>query len=396
MNTAYYPIIFIILIYIIATIYTKVKYPFWSFQPVFHYYNILYWLKPPGVINYELPEINKFCNFVNIKTFKYHDIKDYDKQTIINFLQNYFLRTNTTNYLPSKISFNSCFLNHKYDSYISFYYEPKTLFDYSNGNIINNKEIIGLITSRPLYISLYNTNFCSYYIDYLCINPLYRKQNIAPQLIQSHEFNQRRLNKEIYISLFKREGDLNGMVPLTFYKTYAFKKISVLKMTEPTCSMILITPQTLFKVIDFIKLTSHKFSLKITPNISNLIELIKNKVLFIYAIKSYDNIVACYFFKNTFTTYNSKKSVELIASINNCHYDEIFYTGFTNAYYNIHKLLKCKTILIEEISNNTILFKHLFKYSENTKYIIGFSKTAFYLYNYAVHSIDSSKSLIIY
>ena len=396
MNTAYYPIIIIISIYIVAIIYTKVKYPFWSFQPVFHYYNLLYWLRPPGVINYELPQLNKFCNFTNIKTYTYNEVKDFDKQAIVNCLQNYFLRTSCTNYLPSMNSFDSCFLNHKYDSYISLYYEPKTLFNYSDGSIINNKEIIGTITSRPLYVSLYNINFCAYYIDYLCVNPLYRKKNIAPQLIQTHEFNQRRLNKDIIISLFKREGDLNGIVPLTYYKTYAFKKISISKMTEPTCSVILITPQTLFKVIDFIKLTSNKFSLKITPNMPNLIELIKNKVVFIYALKSYDNIIACYIFKNTFTTYNRKKSVELIASINNCHYDEIFYRGFTNAYYNVHKLLKCKMILIEDISHNTVLFKYLLKYSENSKYIIGESKTAFYLYNYAIHSIESNKSLIIY
>lgn len=396
MNSAYYPIILLISVYIITIIYTKVKYPFWSFQPVFHYYNILYWFKPPGVINYDLPEYNKFCNFTDVKTFKHSDLPNVDNQLIVNFLRTHFLRTHTSNYLPTENSFNSCFLNHKYDSYISMYYEPKMLFDYSNGSTVTNKEIIGLITSRPLYVTLYNIDFGAYYIDYLCVNPLYRKKNIAPQLIQTHEWNQRRFNKDIYISLFKREGELNGMVPLTFYKTCMFKKLSILKLTEPTCSIVLITPQTLFKIIDFIKLANKRFDLKITPNISNLIELIKNKILFIYALKSYDNIIACYIFKNTFTLYNSKKSVELISSINNCHYDEIFYSGFTNAYYNISKFLKCKTILVEDISHNTLLFKYLLKYTGNSRYLLGESKTAFYLYNYAVHSIDSEKSLIIY
>ena len=40
----------------------KIKYPFWSRQPVFHYHNLFYWIKPPGIIQSQRPEINKFYN----------------------------------------------------------------------------------------------------------------------------------------------------------------------------------------------------------------------------------------------------------------------------------------------------------------------------------------------
>ena len=53
-------IVFIISIYVIFIMYIKIKYPFWSKQPVFHYHNIKYWINPPGIIEHKLPKINKF------------------------------------------------------------------------------------------------------------------------------------------------------------------------------------------------------------------------------------------------------------------------------------------------------------------------------------------------
>ena len=50
--------------------YIKIKYRFWSAQPVFHIYDFHYWLFSPDYINKSLPEKNKFTNFKNIiKTY---------------------------------------------------------------------------------------------------------------------------------------------------------------------------------------------------------------------------------------------------------------------------------------------------------------------------------------
>ena len=52
-------IIIISIILLIIAIY-KIKFPFWSKQPVFHFHNLKYWIIPPGIIQHENQEKNKF------------------------------------------------------------------------------------------------------------------------------------------------------------------------------------------------------------------------------------------------------------------------------------------------------------------------------------------------
>ena len=54
--------IFFILL-ILCKVFIKIKYKFWAYQPVFHYYDLWYWIYQKGIINNHLPEANKFCNF---------------------------------------------------------------------------------------------------------------------------------------------------------------------------------------------------------------------------------------------------------------------------------------------------------------------------------------------
>ena len=59
----YYTIAFLIALYILFLAYVKITYTFWSRQPVFHFYNLMYWFFPPGIIMHDLPEQNKYTNF---------------------------------------------------------------------------------------------------------------------------------------------------------------------------------------------------------------------------------------------------------------------------------------------------------------------------------------------
>ncbi len=49
-----------IIIIILVVAFYKLKYPFWSRQPVFHFHNLRYWLFPPGIIQHNKPEKDKF------------------------------------------------------------------------------------------------------------------------------------------------------------------------------------------------------------------------------------------------------------------------------------------------------------------------------------------------
>ena len=392
MNYIFYFMIFIFILYIVLFSYVKIKYHFWNIQPVFHYYNILYWFSTNKVINNDLPTVNKYYNMREIQTFKYTDLSSIDKQYIINFLKKYFLRTKKVNYLPSIQSFESNFENHAFPSFISLYSINSTLFDYKKNNTIDLKDIISVMTTKPLYITLYDLSFPLYYVDYLCVHNLYRKKGIAPQIIQTHEFNQRHNNKQIKVSLFKREGEINGIVPLVFYYTYGYKKIDVYKIKDSSISVVQVNKSSVYKFLDFFKNNKKEFDGLITPHISNLISLIESKCLFIYLLKQNNNILGCYIFKNTDTLYNNKPSIECIASISTIKNDKtkLFYRGFTLAYYNISKLIKSKTILIEDVSHNNEIIKNI----TNESFL--YSPTAFFLYNYVARTVNNYKFFYIY
>ena len=58
----FYIILSILLFIIIGYITYKVKYGYWTKQPVFHYHNIFYWYNPPGVIEKGDVQISKYYN----------------------------------------------------------------------------------------------------------------------------------------------------------------------------------------------------------------------------------------------------------------------------------------------------------------------------------------------
>jgi hypothetical protein len=392
MNYVLYFIIIIIIIYIILFCYVKIKFHFWNMQPVFHYYNILYWFSSNKIINEELPSINKYCNLREIQTYKYNNLTELDNQYIVNFLKNYFLRTNEVNYIPTIESFNSNFENHIHPSFVSIYSVNSNLFDYKNNIVVDVKDIIGIMTTRPLYITLYNKSFPLYYVDHLCVHNAYRKKGIAPQIIQTHELNQRHNNKQIKVSLFKREGDINGIVPLTFYYTYGYKKIDVYRIIDASVEIVQVNRASVYKFLDFYKIHSKQFDCSITPHLSNLISLIESKTIFIYLMKQNDNILCFYVFRNTDTSYNNKKSIECISSITTIKNDKtkLFYRGFTNAYYKITKIIQSKILLIEETSHNKEIITHI----KNQPFF--YSPTAFFLYNYVSKTTLNDKFIYIY
>ena len=85
----YLPYILFVIILIVFLVYTyiRVKYGFWALQPVFHVYNLTYMIWPPGIINHDLPEKNKYTNFKNIETIVYSEVSELKFNKFINFVK---------------------------------------------------------------------------------------------------------------------------------------------------------------------------------------------------------------------------------------------------------------------------------------------------------------------
>jgi hypothetical protein len=90
----YISYIFIILFIILFLCYSyiKIKYGFWVMQPVFHIYDIFYMIWPPGIINHNLPEKNKYTNFKNIETIAYDKLSDLQLNKVVNFIKLNYLQ----------------------------------------------------------------------------------------------------------------------------------------------------------------------------------------------------------------------------------------------------------------------------------------------------------------
>ena len=387
---------FLISIFIMG--YIRVKYGFWAIQPVFHVYNLLYMIWPPGIINHELPEKNKYTNFKNIETIVYTELSDLKINKFVNFVKTHYLQNKDNVYSPKKENILPYFNSHNTKSFFSFYTEDSILSDLKKGTIINDKKIIGIITGRPIHISINNSKnintFDAYYIDYLCVDKNYRKKGIAPQIIQTHYYNQSHINKNITVSLFKREDELTGIVPLCVYSTYGFH---VKKWTKPIdlhsmYTFLEITEQNFHFLLDFIKINTKKFDIIIHTEFSNIIELIKTKNIFVYVILINDKIICAYFYRKSCTFI--EKGLEVLscfASINDCETDDIFIHGFKISFWKIAEKNNFGFSAIESISNNNIIINNLILKTEP----LLISPTAYFFYNFAYTTFNPEKVLII-
>jgi hypothetical protein len=377
-----YCIIIIIWILIIIYGYIKVKYRFWIHQPIFHLYDLHYYLYP-GIIDNELPEKeNIFNNFENIKTVQFEKVKEEDKNNLILFIQNNFLRNKNFNYLPKKENIIPYLTGlHGGDVFLSLYKREMT-------------EIIASMISYPIQIRMKNQNMNAYYVDYLCVDSDYRKKNIAPQMIQTHHYYQRHLNKNISVSVFKREGKLNMAIPICVYASYGFS-ISKLRFTKLPININLIEvgKNNITYLFDFIEANHSKFDIFLSTFISNILELIKTENIYVYMLIQEQNVLAVYYFKKLCTYFQDDKEVLVCyASVNCCKNEDIFIEGM---YHSIQLILnrfpKYSQLYIEGLSDNYILINDLFKMTKSLYKII----SAYYFYNFAYPSFQPEKTLIL-
>ena len=205
MLLVYYVIIFVVILTILVA-YFKLRYPFWSKQPVFHFHNLYYWIIPPGIIQQNKPEKNKYYD-ETIFFFEFFKVPTQKKALVEFFIKNNYMPHKHELYKPPKNGVIDYFKSHNDKSYFSF--------------IEKQKKIIATMTTRPLYCKINNNVFPLYYVDFLCVHRKHRKQGIAPKIIYTHYAKHRDKHKNC-IFLFKREGAKNAIVPLTNYYNYYF------------------------------------------------------------------------------------------------------------------------------------------------------------------------------
>jgi len=394
-----YILFFALLIVFIIYIYIRLKYGFWVIQPVFHVYDFSYMFNSPGIIQDSLPDKNKYTNFKDIETIVFSDLTSIQKTRFTNLIKTNYLQNKDNIFSPKSENIIPYFIGHNDKSFVSFFYEDNHMIDLKKGTMITDRKIVGAMTSRPLHVIInndkknINTKFRMYYVDYLCVDKLHRKKGIAPQIIQTHHYNQRHINKNITISLFKREDELTGIVPLCVYSTYGFH---VDKWTKPLdlsseYKLLEINAQNFRFLYDFIQINNNKFDIIINTEVTNILELIKTKNIFIYVILCDENIQCCYFYRKS--CVQIEKGLEVLSCFGSiCHCNEdIFIQGFKISFWKIAAENYFGFSAIENLSHNNIIINNIIL---KTKPLI-VSPTAYFFYNFAYPTFNSQKVLII-
>ena len=398
-----YIFITIIAVIILIYIYMRMKYGFWFLQPVFHVYDFWYMFSPPGIIQHELPRENRYTNFKNVDTTIYKELSDVKLQRFIHFINSNYLQNKDNLFSPKIENVAPYFTGHNDISFVTFYTEKELVTDLKKGTIIEDSRIVGAITSRPIHIFINkgekDSYFDAYYVDYLCVDKNYRKKGIAPQIIQTHHYNQSHINKKISVSLFKREDELTGIVPLCVYSTYGF---SVKKWHKPRelhamYKLLEINEQNYHFLFDFMKSTMDKFEIVINTEHSNIIELIKTKNIFVYVlIEGETNSIKCaYFYRKSCVFY--EKGLEILtcfASINgfeNKKDNNLFIQGFKISFWKIAEKNYFGFAVIENISHNNLIIENI---CMKTNPVV-VSPTAYFFYNFAYYSFKPDKVLIL-
>ena len=439
--------VIIIIIYLIIIGTLRLKMQFWRTQPVFHIYNLKYWIKPPGFINLEPPTVNKYVNLINNKLIPVDSIDGANNvklKQICNFIKDYYVIHPGAKYKPSMEDIMSYLTCSNHPSFFNVYQEPLMLFDGGSAapsaaakqaqaspplspplsptaasfSIVTDQEIIGVASIRALNITLLKggkkkITFPVYYVDNLCVKPGYRKKGIPPQMIQTFYYNVSRANRRVNAYMFKREGTLTAIVPLVYFDTYCFDicRFSTAYVLNPAMSLIEIGANQLNIFVAFIKEQKKQFECTVVPDVSSLLNLIKLEKFLIYGIIFNNELLAAYVFRPIELYQRGRaplkpplehevangKTVECIAIISNKDKDkdkDILITGFNMSL--LKTITKCgaSSLLVEETAHSQPIIKSL---TINSTVFYNFkSPTAFFLYNYACYSIKNDKTLLIY
>ena len=144
-------------------------------------------------------------------------------------------------------------------------------------------------------------------------------------------------------------------------------------------------------VYDFMRANTNKFDIIINADIANILELIKTKNIFVYAILCDEEIICCYFYRKS--CVQIEKGLEVLscfASICDCD-EDIFIQGFKISFWKISAENFFGFCAIENVSNNNIILNNIIL---KTKPLI-ISPTAYFFYNFAYPTFNSEKVLII-
>ena len=156
-----YILLVIIVLVIVLRCYLRIKMRFWSLQPVFHIYNLRYWVKPPGVINTDSPvPLSKFVNIVNVHVCAVQELSEVNQTRACQLIHDHYIGSSDARvkYTPTMNNIMPYLQHNNGDAFMGIYFKPCVLFEKSSVACTPFNDIHGVITARPLDVHRYKKN----------------------------------------------------------------------------------------------------------------------------------------------------------------------------------------------------------------------------------------------
>lgn len=185
---------------------------FWIWQPVCFKYGLNYLIGPHvhtagSIIRTHLPVINTFVCFDGMYCATIATMRPQYKRMFATFIRKFYMKNGHNKYAPLS---HNIFKYFKDTDLISLKFTP-------------HNKLCGTIHTRQLRMTFQKNSMNVWYVDHLCVHPLFRESGVAQNLIQTHEhFQCHHLQKSV-VSMFRSEGACpNLLVPICSYTMYCF------------------------------------------------------------------------------------------------------------------------------------------------------------------------------
>lgn len=369
-NNKYDILYYIFIIFIIGLIsiiiFIKIKLGFWYNIPIKNKYTKDFFIKEKNIIiDKKIPIIDKWCNFIDIKTMSFSTL---DK----NIFDNHLLELS-----PNK-------------SYISIEYVINKQFNNKDNVFQNINKLKNILFTIPINITNKNKMYKSYIISNEINNLTINLDNINFKLFKTHIYNVSNKNSVHFIFLFKTYKKLDILQDFITFSLYKLKINNAIKdkNIKTFYNFLIINKQNINLVVSLLNDSKKYINFLFLYNLHDILNLIEKNQILIYCLYFDNSVKSLYIFKKENSEYS------LISSYN-LYYENIFYYGFLKSIENIQKILKNINIdiTIYDTYYNHIIIDNLIK----NKLIINnnfslYNKIHYYIYNY---NYDSSNNNII-
>ena len=392
-----------VVVLVLSWIAIKVRYKFWATQPVFHVYDLKYYLSPPGIIRPALPEKNRFFH----PDIRFSEIDGTSSQpAFCAFIRRCYMRNGANKYVPDTTHIMPYFGGHFQKCNLSVLETTESLADAKSQRIIQRPKVVSCMTTRPMVCELEDPQgeretFACSYVDYLCVDGSKRGAGLAAQTIYTHEYHNRRRPGMPIVSVFKREGAITGIVPICAYQMEGFDMRAWRPMPPLPANagkIVRCTPATLYLATDFLRRRAKTdFGLYLGVGDGNLAELMRTGNVYLYLyVDAQGAIASAYFFRHTCTWLSEGAQVlDCFASVRGDTDDARFVHAFKSAVTHLMrtegKRHSYTLLLVENLANNDVIVASL---KERTAASFR-EPAAYFFYNFAYRTFPANRCLII-